>query len=143
MNSRSVIAIDPGTAKCGLALVSLNSKHEVQVIRHKVIQISDFCSEISAWVNEKAPEAFVVGTGTGSKAVVAELGERFPDAGILLLEEAFTTENARKRYWEENPPRGWRRFIPRTMLTPPEPVDDYAAVLLAEMALKEMVVEMN
>jgi hypothetical protein len=34
-----------------------------------------------------------------------------------------------------HPPRGWRRFVPRGMLLPPRPIDDFAALLIAERLL--------
>jgi hypothetical protein len=52
-----------------------------------------------------------------------------------LIEEAGTTLAARARYFKEHPRRGWRRLLPLGLQTPPEPYDDYVAVLLAEAAL--------
>jgi len=46
-----------------------------------------------------------------------------------------TTIRARARYFAANPPRGWRRIVPRGMLLPPRPIDDFAAVLIAERFL--------
>ena len=46
-----------------------------------------------------------------------------------------TTMNARRRYWRENPPGCLARLVPEGMRLPPRPIDDYAAVLLAERYL--------
>ena len=35
-----------------------------------------------------------------------------------------------------NPPRGWRRLLPVSMQMPPEPYDDYVAVILAQRFLR-------
>ena len=48
-----------------------------------------------------------------------------------------TTLQARERYWEHNKRRGWRRFFPSTMFLPPEPFDDFVALILAERVLGE------
>ena len=55
-----------------------------------------------------------------------------PDFPLHQVEEAYTSERARRRYFAENPPRGLARLIPAGMRTPPVPVDDWVAVLLAE-----------
>jgi hypothetical protein len=93
---------------------------------------------VGALLDQGETSLIVVGGGTGSKAVVDRLASSFPGVNVLVVEEAHTTERARRRYWVENPPRGWRRFVPRGMLTPPEPYDDLAAVLLAETVLAEL-----
>jgi RNase H-fold protein (predicted Holliday junction resolvase) len=56
---------------------------------------------------------------------------------IALVDERETTLLARTRYFAAHPPTGWRRFVPRGMLLPPEPIDDFAAVLIAERFLAD------
>ncbi len=53
-------------------------------------------------------------------------------APTVRVNEAFTSQRARARFLAENQPRGLQRLLPRSLRTPPVPVDDYAAVLLAE-----------
>jgi RNase H-fold protein (predicted Holliday junction resolvase) len=77
----------------------------------------------------------VVGSGTKSRTVVEALRDAMPSIGILVVDERDTTMQARERYWEHNPRRGWRRILPATMQVPPQPVDDWAAVILAERVL--------
>ncbi len=80
-------------------------------------------------------EAIVVGKGTN----VAELAARLEGLGLplVLVDERETTLQARSLYFEDHPPRGWRRMIPRGMQLPPRPIDDYAAVLIARRYLKD------
>ena len=129
-----VLAVDPGTAKCGLAIVSRGP-----VVEHRGIVAK---SEVAAAVRDLAerfnPERILIGGGTGA----AEIGRLLKNAELGLevetVDERFSSELARARYFQENPPRGWRRLIPVTMQTPPRPIDDYAAVLLAERYLGEV-----
>jgi hypothetical protein len=79
----------------------------------------------------------IVGSGTTSKQVVHELREFLPSLGILVVDEKNTSLQARERYWEHNPRRGLRRLIPSTMQVPPEPVDDFVALILAERVLSD------
>ena len=53
-----------------------------------------------------------------------------------MVDERATTLLARRRYFDANPPRGWKRLVPRGMLLPPRPIDDFAAVLIAERLLE-------
>jgi hypothetical protein len=85
------------------------------------------------WVGRHAVTEIVVGDRTGATAVVeaaAALG-----LPVERVDEAGTTLRARARYFADHPPRGWRRLLPLGLQTPPEPYDDYAAVLLAEARL--------
>jgi hypothetical protein len=79
----------------------------------------------------------VVGSGTRSQRVVHALRELWPGRAVLVLDERDTTLRARERYWAHNRRRGWRRLVPATLQTPPEPIDDFAAVVLAERVLTD------
>ena len=75
-----------------------------------------------------------IGRGTNA-AAVAEIA-RTLGLRVELVDERETTLLARSRYFDDHPPRGWRRFVPRGMLLPSRPIDDYAALLIAERYLK-------
>jgi hypothetical protein len=66
------------------------------------------------------------------------LAEILPDLELIVCDEAYSTEEARKLYWELNPPKGWRSLIPLGMLAPPVPLDAYAAVVLVRRYLAEI-----
>ena len=77
----------------------------------------------------------IVGSGTGSKPVIHMLREKFPGIGLLAVDEKDTTLQARERYWEHNPRPWWRRLVPSSLQLPPVPIDDFAALILAERVL--------
>ena len=56
---------------------------------------------------------------------------------ILMIEEGYSTEEARKLYWQENPPQGWRRLLPLGLQVPPVNLDGYAAAVLVRRYLKK------
>jgi len=121
-----VLAVDPGSAKCGLAVVDERGG----VLARGVVPTETVAAVVNAWYKAHRPQLLVVGKGTSLKRVRQELAElRLP---LEVVREEHTTMRARARYFEENPPRGWRRLIPLSLQTPPVPVDDYAAVLIAE-----------
>ena len=121
-----VLAVDPGSAKCGLAVVDERSG----VLARGVVPTETVAAVVNAWLKTHRPQLLVVGKGTSLKRVRRDLAElQLP---LEVVGEEHTTMRARARYFEENPPRGWRRLIPLSLQTPPVPVDDYAAVLIAE-----------
>lgn len=123
----SILAIDPGSAKCGLAVVS----REDGVLTRKVVNVTELESTLIDLNARFDPTAVVIGSGTGSKRIV-DIADSL-SAPVVVLDERFTTQDARVRYFAENPPRGWRKLVPQGMQVPPEPYDDYAAILLAEL----------
>jgi len=128
-----VLAIDPGKSKCGVAVVSRGEG----VAARAIVAPSDLPDTSRLLIARFEPEVVVVGRGTGGRAVAKSLaGVSIP---VHSVDEQFSTQKARARYFQDNPPRGWRRLVPRGLLAPPEPYDDYAAVLLAEEFLRKEV----
>jgi RNase H-fold protein (predicted Holliday junction resolvase) len=125
-----VLGVDPGTRKCGYALV------EPGVPAPVVLGIAPL-AELRAVVERIAttyPLAIVaLGCGTNSAHVASILAT----VGVAhaLVDERETTLRARARFFDDHPPRGWKRLIPRGMLLPDRPIDDYAALLIAERYL--------
>ncbi len=127
--ARVVLAVDPGRAKCGMAVCSAAG-----ILARAVVPVGDVGPTAAEWQRRFGVTDIVVGDRTGSDAVVRAIAAAV-SVPIRSVNEAGTTLAARARYFAEHPPRGWRRLIPRTLQTPPEPHDDYVAVLLAERAL--------
>lgn len=135
MVNELVIAIDPGRDKCGVAVV-----HKTRgVLGREVIKTSEVVLRISQLLVEHGLTKVVLGNSTSSRTLKRQI-EGIQTTGrqleMALVNEYRSTDEARKRYWRENPPRGMRRFIPLSMQVPPVPVDDYAAVILAERYFK-------
>ncbi len=53
-------------------------------------------------------------------------------APLVEVEERHTSEQARIRYLDATPVRGWRRLLPRALRVPETAYDDYVAIILAE-----------
>ncbi len=132
--NRIVLAIDPGSGKCGLAVVRKENKGE-EILFRDVCQFDQLESCIAKAFAEYKPDLVVVGNGTNSKATQTKVRTVVPGCAILILDERDTTIRARERYWQHTPRRGWRRLLPSSMQVPPVPIDDFVAVILAERAL--------
>lgn len=127
----TVLAIDPGTLKCGVAVVKGAEGH---ILHRSVVATGELASEVARLSQEHPPSTILVGSGTSSASAI-EAVEKLNIAPIKLVDEVMTSIAARKRYFKENPPRGLRRLLPTSLQTPPVPYDDYVAVILAERYL--------
>lgn len=128
-----VIAVDPGTGKCGMAVLTA----EGRVVERAVVERREALVRLEEWVRRYPGSELVVGDGTGARAFLAEIGGAgLAVRGVHLVDEHLTSVEARRRYFAENPRRGWRRLLPWTLQSPPVPVDDYVAVILGERFLR-------
>ena len=127
-----VVAVDPGREKCGLAVVSRQA-----VLEQAIVQTADVARAVAGLASGRGAAVVVIGNRTGSGQVLAALEQTGLGLPVVTVEEHMTTMDARQRYWRENPPGCLGRLIPEGMRLPPRPIDDYAAVLLAERYLAE------
>jgi RNase H-fold protein (predicted Holliday junction resolvase) len=127
-----VLGVDPGRDKCGVAVLT-----EGKVLQQEVVLRNRFLGVVRDLVKEYNVEVIVLGDGTGSAEFRAELQEQLPDMRLITVDERHTTEEARNMYWIEHRPKGLKRLLPTTMQVPPEPYDDYVAVILAQRFLDQ------
>ncbi len=132
---KTVLAIDPGNAKCGVVVAKRTSEGKVELLWRSVVKTEDLMSCVQKAAQEQPFSMVIVGSGTKSTEVVKQLRDWQPSIGILVVDEKDTTLQARERYWHHHQRRGWRRLLPSTMQVPPEPVDDFVALILAERVL--------
>jgi RNase H-fold protein (predicted Holliday junction resolvase) len=126
------LAIDPGTAKCGIAVVE-RTADVPRTLHREIVPTPELTARIIALTAASRIVTVLIGNATNGKKLAQELRAALPiETAIHSVPEAYTSERARVRYDRENPPKGWHRLIPTGLRTPPEPYDDYVAVLLAE-----------
>lgn len=135
LGSKTALAIDPGSSKCGLVVVRREVDGKVQLLWRDIVEPSSVIDAIERSGHADEVSLIIVGSGTTSKSVLEMLRAWRPSAAILIVDEKDTTIQARERYWLHNPRRGLRRLLPATLQTPPEPYDDFAALILAERVL--------
>lgn len=126
-----ILAIDPGREKTGIAILN-NS----DVLEHKIINSEELVQTIKSLLEKYIIKTIIMGNGTSSKKKYDLLKREFMDRDIVLINEYRTTDEARKLYFQENPPKGWKKLIPLGMQVPPVPVDDYAAIVIGRKYLK-------
>lgn len=129
-SSETVLAIDPGSVKCGLAVVSSPPLTRLQML---VVDRERLTVEIGACLRAfPAIGRILMGSGTGGHALRRAVQDTFPLLVCETVDEHGSSERARRRFVREIPPRGLRRLLPPGLRVPERPYDDFVALLLAE-----------
>ncbi len=133
---RCVLGIDPGTAKCGLAVVD-----EKGVCLHRaVVPVDQVEAELVHLADSYPLAVLVLGDKTGAADFQRKLRRLRSGSGRLaamqwsMVDEHLSSVEGRRRYLQEHR-RGWRRFVPIGLQVPGEPYDHYVAEVLARRYL--------
>ena len=128
------LGFDPGRDKCGLAVMGQGK----QLYYHQVVSASEVIFTIKA-LRQQFPIALIVmGDQTTAKRWKQELESNLlQPLPIVLVDERYSSLEARERYWQMYPPKGLTRLLPSSFRTPPRPWDDIVAILLIERYLEQ------
>ena len=129
--TETVLAIDPGRAKCGLAVVS--GPEPALCLSLSVAETARLTMAVADALH-RFPEIsrLLMGGGTNSATLRRALTAAFPQIPLETVDEHGTSARARQRFLKENPAPGWRRLLPPGLRSPEIAYDDYAALLMAE-----------
>ena len=124
-----ILGFDPGRDKCGLAVMGKNQ----QLLYHQVVASQEAIATIQKLSQEFPLETIVMGDGTTAKSWKKQINQNLTKSlAIALVDERYSTLEARERYWQMYPPQGLQRLIPQGLRQPPRPVDDIVAIILIE-----------
>lgn len=126
-----IVGIDPGTRKCGYAVIEAPLSPS---LAQGIVSVEDLGPRLAELAALFTIRAVALGGGTHA-AVIADV-VRAAGLSLTIVDERETTLRARARYFQAHPPGGWKRWVPRGMLLPPCPIDDFAALLIAERFLE-------
>ena len=122
-----ILAVDPGRHKCGLAVLAPDGA----ILARCIVSADDMQSTVLGLAGQYSPTQILLGDSTASARWHEQLAAWLPDVSIAVVDETGSTWEARALYWQTHPPRGWRRLVPLSLQVPPEPIDDFAAIVLA------------
>ena len=125
---------DPGKDKCGIAIVTL----EGNPIRHEVIASDTVIATLQSWMQTHSIKSLILGDQTGSKQWRSRIIKALPNIQIITIDERFSSQQARDRYWKMYPAQGLQKLVPLGMRTPPRPIDDIVAIILVERYLASL-----
>lgn len=126
-----ILGFDPGRDKCGLAVMDKQQR----LLYHQVVQSPEALATMQSLCQQFAVEIIVMGDQTTAKSwkqKIEQLGLSLP---IFMVDERYSSLEARDRYWQMYPPKGLDRLIPKGLREPPRPIDDLVAILLIERYL--------
>ncbi len=129
-----VLGFDPGRQKCGLAVVGLDRS----LYYHQVVPAEAAIATIAELRQQFPISMIVMGNQTSANEWKQRLAETADPPRVVLVDERYTSLEARERYWQMYPPRGLSRLLPQGMRTPPRPIDDIVAILLIERYLEQL-----
>lgn len=125
-----ILAIDPGSQKCGLAVVD----DQGVILEKMVVQAGELSKTVSVIMDNYRISIFVVGDRTNSKIVSKSL--KSYGLPVEMVDESYSSFEGRRRYLRDHN-QGLMRLIPIGLRSPSEAYDDYVAVILAERYLKK------
>ncbi|MCL1470869.1 pre-16S rRNA-processing nuclease YqgF [Argonema antarcticum] len=130
-----ILGFDPGRQKCGLAVMAVDRKLHY----HQVIAADQAIATIQSLRQKYPISVLVMGDQTTAKTWKHQLTQDLPEPlRIILVDERYSTLEARDRYWQMYPPKGLYLLIPKGMRPLPRPVDDIVAILLIERYLERL-----
>jgi len=131
-----ILGFDPGRQKCGVAVMGVDRS-----IHYQQVVVADQVIATIQQLRQALPiSLLVMGDQTTAKAWSAKLTQELPQPlRIILVDERYSTLEARDRYWQMYPPQGFRRLIPQGMRTPPRQLDDIVALVLIERYLERLI----
>lgn len=129
-----ILGFDPGKDKCGLAVMG----RDRSLHYHQVVPATEAIATIQAKCQQFPISLIVMGDQTTAKRWQQQLLQELPQPiSIVMVDERYTSLEARDRYWQMYPPTGVSRLIPQGMRQPPQPIDDIVAILLVERYLNQ------
>jgi RNase H-fold protein (predicted Holliday junction resolvase) len=127
-----ILGFDPGRDKCGIAVVSTHRN----ILFHEVVAAAVTISTINTLQQQYGPSQLVMGNQTTSLQWQQQFEQQLAvSLPITLIDERYSTLEARDRYWTMYPPKGLTRLIPQGMRDVPRPIDDIVAIILVERYL--------
>jgi RNase H-fold protein (predicted Holliday junction resolvase) len=130
-----ILGFDPGKDKCGVAVMGVDR----QLHYHEVILAENAIASIEELRQRFPISLLVMGDQTTSKRWKQKLQDELSEViNIILIDERYSTLEARDRYWQMYPPTGLTKLLPQGMRQPPRPIDDIVAILLIERYLNRL-----
>lgn len=104
----------------------------------QVIAAEAVMNEITALRQRFPISMIVLGDQTASQGWKDTLSKLPNPPRIMLVDERYTTLEARDRYWQMYPPSGLGGLVPQSLRKISRPIDDIVAILLIERYLNRL-----
>jgi RNase H-fold protein (predicted Holliday junction resolvase) len=135
--SKDILSLDPGRDKVGTAVLSRDGEEKEKTI----IKKEDLVKHLTEVFNKYDINIIVLGNGTGAEELIEEIKGNIEIEGkeLKLIDEQYTTEEAQARYLAEKPMSRYEKLLRKFInWKVNKPLDDYAALIIAEKYLKKL-----
>jgi RNase H-fold protein (predicted Holliday junction resolvase) len=105
---------------------------------HQVISVQEVTQTIQTLRATYPISSIVMGDQTGSRHWQQQLSDLPNAPRITLVDERYSSLEARDRYWQMYPPQGIGKLVPKSLRSIPRPIDDIVAILLVERYLNRL-----
>lgn len=130
-----ILGFDPGRQKCGFAVMGLDRN----LFYHAVIAADEAIATIQTLRSQYPISILVMGDQTSAQEWKQKLLDLPDPLRVVLVDERYSTLEARDRYWQMFPPKGLSRLLPIGLRMIDRPIDDIVAILLIERYLERLV----
>lgn len=128
-----ILGFDPGRDKCGVAVMGM----ERRLLYHQIVASTEAIATIESLLQQFPITLLVMGDQTTAKRWQQQLSNNLSTPiPVVLVDERYSSLEARDRYWRMYPPQGLQRLLPKGFREPPRPIDDIVAILLIERYLE-------
>jgi RNase H-fold protein (predicted Holliday junction resolvase) len=128
-----LLALDPGSDKCGYAVLT----YQRELLVKGIAYLGELGRLLPDLVKRYQPVLIILGSGTAAKVVKELVLDLQLNLEIKYGNERNSTLEGRDRYFLDHPPTGLWRLVPLSLQIPPCDVDDYAALIIGERYLQE------
>jgi RNase H-fold protein (predicted Holliday junction resolvase) len=131
-----ILGFDPGRRKCGLAVMGVDRT----LLYHQVV-VTEAAIDTIQTLRQRFPiSLLIMGDQTTAKDWRQKLTTDLSDPlRIVMVDERYSTLEARDRYWQMYPPKGMYSLVPQSFRRISRPIDDIVAILLIERYLERLV----
>jgi RNase H-fold protein (predicted Holliday junction resolvase) len=110
-----------------------------KLIFQAVIPSAEAIAKVADLLSSYPISLMVMGDQTASKEWKAQMQSAFPDLRIITVDERYSSEEARQRFWQIYPAKGLMKLVPLGMRSPDRPIDDIVAAILIERYLSRLI----
>lgn len=110
-----------------------------RVLRHQAVVSAETALNCVQVLRQEYPISIIVmGNQTTAKTWKEKISALPDSPRVMLVDERYSTLEARDRYWQMYPPKGVGRLLPQSLRKIPRPIDDIVAILLIERYLSRL-----
>ncbi|RQD78978.1 MAG: Holliday junction resolvase RuvX [Halanaerobium sp. MSAO_Bac5] len=133
--TKELLSLDPGRNKVGTAVISRDKEEKEKTI----VSLKELEAHLNEIFNKYQIDEIIIGNGTGAEKIIKKIKKLKINKKITVVDEKFSTEEAQARYLREKPMSRYEKLLRKFISWKvKKPLDDYAALIIAEKYLEKL-----